>query len=263
MTFITHYDDPAPVKDPEPSPNPDPKPEGKFMTQTQLNEMVEKRVAKMKSDNRQMLSKLESLQGSMQTDTEGREAMELELDELRQRTLTQDEIQKREAKKAADKYTKDLEVAQEDAKTWQGEYNNLRISYEINAASAEHKVLPESYELVEAFIRPNTKMVDIRDDEGVITGKSETMVNFSDVDSEGKPIVAQMTVPAVLKRMSDLPEKYGNLFEGQKISGTGGTSGGAGPTGKIDPSKMDTEAYIKLRKENPQAALGSFQSGLR
>ncbi len=67
-----------------------------------------------------------------------------------------------------------------------------------------------------------------------------------------------MTVPATLKRMSELPEKYGNLFEGQKISGTGGGSGSGVPTGKIDPSKLDTEAYIKLRMENPQAALGSF-----
>ncbi len=144
--FTTHYDDPTPPKDPDPSPNPDPeaKPEGKFMTQEHLDDIIEKRVAKMKSENRQMLTKLESLQGSMKTDTEGREALETELEDLRQRTLSQDEIAKREAKKASDKYTTDLEAAKVDAKTWQGEYNNLRIAHEINHASAKYKVLPES-----------------------------------------------------------------------------------------------------------------------
>lgn len=250
--FTTHYDDS------EGDPKGDPKEPEKTFNQTQLNEIVEKRVAKMKSENRQMLSKFESLQGSLKTDNEGREALEIELDELRQRTLTQDEIQKREAKKAADKYTTDLEAAQSDAKTWKGEYNDLRISYEIKGASAHSKVLPESFELVEAFLRPNTKMIEVRDDEGVTTGKTQTMVDFSDVDSEGKPIIAQMTVPDTLKRMSELPEKYGNLFEGKKISGTGRTSGGSGPTGKLDPSKMDTDTYIKFRKENPDAALDSI-----
>lgn len=260
--FITHYDDSegdgkGEPKKPEGG-EPPKTPEGKFMTQEHLDDIIEKRVAKMKSENRQMLSKLESLQGSMKTDTEGREALETELEELRQRTLSQEEIQKREAKKASDKYIMDLEAAQVDAKTWQGEYNNLRIAHEINSASAKYKVLPESYELVESFIRPHTKLIDVKDDDGNTTGSLESMVEFADHDEDGKSITVQMTVPATLKRMSELPQRYGNLFEGQKISGTGGTSGGAGPTGKLDPSKLDTEAYIKLRKENPQAALGSF-----
>ncbi len=253
--FVTHYDD---SEGETKTPGGETKEPEKTFNQAQLNEVVEKRVAKMKSENRQMLTKFETLQLTLKTDSEGREAMEIEMEDLRQRTLTQDEIQKREAKKAADKYTKDLEVAKSDAETWKSEYNGLRISYEINGASADNKVLPESYEMVEAFLSPNTKLVELRDGEGVGTGKYESMVDFSDVDSEGKPIVAQMTVPAVLKRMSELPEKYGNLFEGQKISGTGGSSGSSGPTGKVDPSKMSTEDYIKYRKENPQAALGSF-----
>lgn len=263
--FITHYDDSEGgegdgTKKPEGDEGKQ-TPEGKFMTQIQLNDMVEKRVAKMKQENRQMLSKFESLQQSIQTDTEGREALEVELEDLRQRTLSQDEIQKREAKKASDKYSKDLEAAKADAEIWQGEYNDLRISHEINHASAEHKVLPESYELVESFLRPNTKLVEIRDEEGKPTGKLENTVDFSDIDSEGKPIIVQMSVTQVLKRMSELPEKYGNLFEGQKISGTGGSSG-SGPTGKLDPSKMSTEEYIAYRREHPQAALGVVQLGL-
>ncbi len=260
--FITHYDD-SEVKEDEPKDKPDggdpsKTPEGKFMTQEHLDELFEKRVAKMKSENRQMLSKLESLQGSIKTDSEGREALEIELEELRLRTLSQDEITKREAKKASDKYTMDLEAAKVDAKTWQGEYNNLRIMHEINSASAKYKVLPESYEMVESFIRPHTKLVDVKDEDGNSTGSLESLVEFSDHDDDGKSITVQMTVPATLKRMSELPQRYGNLFEGQKISGTGGSSGSGAPSGKIDPSKLDTEAYIKFRKENPQAALGSF-----
>lgn len=253
--FVTHYEEPTPEPTPEPSPNPEPKPE-KSYNQTEVNGFVEKRVAKMKQENRQMLSKFEALQQSIQTDSEGREALETELDELRQRTLSQDEIQKREAKKASDKYSKDLDTAQKAAETWQGEYNDLRIKHEINSASAKNKVLPESYELVESFIQPHTKLVDLRDSDGNPTGELQSMVDFADHDDEGKSITVHMSVPDTIKRMSELPQKYGNLFEGQKIGGTGTSSGTNNTSGKLDPSKMSTEEYIAYRKENPQAALG-------
>lgn len=255
-TFITHYDDKT--SDGVTLPEKTPEPKEKTFTQEQVNDFVEKRLGKMKAAERQTLQKFEALQGTIQTDSEGREALETELEELRQRTLSQDEIQKREAKKASNKYSKDLEAAQKDAKTWQGEYNNLRISHEINSASASNKVLNQSLGMVESFLRPNTKLVEVRDDEGKATGSYKSVVDFSDVDSEGKPITVQMSIPEVLKRMSELPDQYGNLFEGQKIGGTGSTSGTGNPTGSIDPSKLSTEDYLKLRKENPAAALGSY-----
>ena len=251
--FITHYADSESGDVP-----PEPKPAAeKTFNQTQVNDVVEKRVAKMKAENRQMLQKFESLQANMQTNSEGREAMETELEELRQRTLSQDEIQKREAKKAQDKYSKDLEVAQASAKTWQNDYNDLRISNEITSASAGTKVLKQSYGMVESFLRPNTKLVELRDENGDPTGSYEGVVDFADNDDDGKPIVVQMSIPQAIKRMSDLPDKYGNLFEGQKIGGTGTNSGSGTPGSKADPSKMSTEDYLKFRKENPQAALGS------
>lgn len=258
--FITHYDDNTSdnaddTKKPEGDDNKQ-TPEGKLMTQTQIDQIVEKRVAKMKQQNRQTLTQLETLQSSTKMDTEGREALEIELEELRVRTLSQDEIQKREAKKVSDKYSVDLKTAQEDSTVWQDRYNNLRISYEINTAAAKNKVVSQSLGMVESFLRPNTKLVENRDNDGKGTGTFEPIVDFTDVDSEGKAIVVQMSVPDTIKRMSELPEQYGNLFEGQKISGTGGTSGSSGSSGSIDPSKLDTDAYLKLRKENPQAALG-------
>ncbi len=256
-TFTTHYDDPT-TPTGESLPEKTPALEEKTFNQTQLNEIVEKRIGKMKSENRTMLSKFETLQQSIKLDSEGREAMETELEDLRQRTLSQDEIQKREAKKASDKYSRELDAAQKDAQTWQGEYNNLRISHEINSASASNKVLSQSLGMVESFLRPNTKLVEVRDDDGQATGSYQSVVDFSDVDSEGKPITVQMSIPEVIKRMAELPDQYGNLFEGQKIGGTGGSSGTNPATGSVDPSKMSTEEYLKFRKENPAAALGSY-----
>lgn len=260
--FVTHYDDNTSGDDdgknkkPEDNAGVKNPPEGKLMTQTQIDQIVEKRVAKMKQQNRQTLTQLESLQSSAQLDTEGRDALESELEDLRARTLSKDEIQKREVKKVADKYTADLETAQKDSTVWQDRYNSLRISYEINSAAAKHKVVSQSVPVVESFLRPNTKLVEGRDDSGNPTGTFEPVVDFADVDSDGKAIVVQMSVPDTIKRMSELPDQYGNLFEGQKISGTGGTSGSGGPTGSLIPSKLSTEDYLKLRKENPRAALG-------
>ena len=257
--FVTHYDDTT-GKDvdtikPE-DVDIDKAPEGKLMTQPQIDQIVEKRVAKMKQQNRQTLTQLETLQSSAKMDTEGRATLEAELEELRIRTLSQDEIQKRDAKKVADKYSVDLKTAQQDSTVWQDRYNNLRIKYEINTAASKNKVVSQSLGMVESFLRPNTKLVENQDDKGKGIGTFEPIVDFDDVNSEGKAIVVQMSVPDTIKRMSELPEKYGNLFEGQKISGTGGSSGSSGSSGTIDPSKMSTEEYLKFRKENPRAALG-------
>ena len=228
----------------------------KTFNQTEVNTFVEKRVGKMKAENRQMLSKFEALQQSIKTDSEGRDALETELEELRVRTLSQDEIQKRETKKVADKYIADLKSAQEGSTVWQNRYDDLRISYEINTAAAKNKIASQSLPMVESFLRPNTKLVEIRDDDGKSTNIFESVVDFADIDSEGKSIIVQMSIPDTIKRMSELPDLYGNLFEGQKVSGTGGSSGSSGPTGSLIPSKLSTEEYLKLRKENPRAALG-------
>lgn len=228
---------------------------GKMMTQAQIDKIVADRTDRYRGQNRKMLTQLEDLQGTAKLSAEERDALNVEVEELRKRTLSQTEIEKREAKKATEKYQKELVAAQETATTWQGRYDNLRISYEIKGAAVSNKVLPQSLNLVESFLRPNTKLVEKSDEEGKGTGQFETVVDFADQDSEGKPITTTMTIPEVIKRMSELPDLYGNLFEGSKSGGLGGNSGtGGGRPG--DPSKMSTEEYIKYRKENPQAALG-------
>ncbi len=259
MLFVTHYDDTlqgADTVEGTPDPNKKTEPEGKLVTQAQIDTIVEKRVAKMKQQNRQLLTKLEELESSSSITAEDREALKIEVLELRERTMSADEITKRESVKAQKVYEAQLVTAQETAQTWQSRYENQRISYEISSAASANKVLPQSLGLVESFLRPNTKLTEDRDDDGKATGTFSSVVDFGDVDSEGKTITVQMTIPEVLKRMSELPEQYGNLFEGQKIGGTGGTSGSGGSGSTQDPSKMSTEEYLKLRKENPEAALG-------
>jgi hypothetical protein len=73
------------------------------------------------------------------------------------------------------------------------------------------------------------------------------------VNKEGKEIELNLTVNEAVKRMKQI-ERYGNLFEGDKKGGTGGSGSSGGGTGKSDMAKLaadtDQAGYREARKKN-------------
>ncbi len=67
-----------------------------------------------------------------------------------------------------------------------------------------------------------------------------------------------MSPSECVKKMKEEPS-FWNLFKPNVVAGIGGSSGAdvssAGRGGKVDLSKLTSEEYRRLRKENP-AALG-------
>jgi hypothetical protein len=56
--------------------------------------------------------------------------------------------------------------------------------------------------------------------------------------------------------MKELPSLFGNLFKSNIVSGVGAgtaTGGNMSGSGRVDPKKISTEQYMRLRKENPEA----------
>lgn len=231
-------------------------PAGKFYTDDQINDIVVKRSSKARKAQQAALEQLEALRETVNMSEAEKEKLEEQIDTLRKQTLTAEEIAKREAKKAKDLYENQLTQAQESAKTWEQRHNELKINYEINSAAQKHGVLNPSIPFLEAFLRNKVSLKPTTDEEsGKIQG-FETLVDFNDQGADGKPIDVQLSVDETVKRMKELPEVYGHLFQSGGSGGLGGSSGTPGGTkGGFRPG-MTQEEYMKARKENPSAVYG-------
>jgi len=193
-------------------------PEGKMYTQDQINTMIQDRVNKLNEKNRTLLEQLEAKETSFQGTAAEKEALAAELEEFRQRTLSQSEIEKREAEKARKKYETDLKTAQETGSQWESRFRGLQFNTEVQAAAMKHGVMPTSVPLLAAYLKNSANV--LVDDDGI-----RTEVDFDDTGADGKPFTAKLTVDDAVKRMKELPEQWGNLFTAHLKAGLGGSAG--------------------------------------
>ncbi|NJL71455.1 MAG: hypothetical protein HC888_07465, partial [Candidatus Competibacteraceae bacterium] len=125
----------------------------KTFSQADLDRIVQERVGKLNEKNRTLLEQMEQLQTTFKGSDEQRQALEGQLEELRQRTLSQTEIEKREAEKARRKYEADLKTAQDTGAQWESRFRGLQFDTEVQAAALKHGVMPTSIPLLSAFLR--------------------------------------------------------------------------------------------------------------
>ena len=260
--YLLHYDNDGGAGDDDGGgdddpPNDDPGDKVVTMKQKELDELVVKRTEKARKQQRETLKNFERLQKHLALEGKKSEALELEIEKLRKQTLTAEEIAKREAKKAKDAYEGRLTQTEAAAKEWERRYGDLKINYEITSASQKHRVVPQQIPFLESYLRPRTKLSENKDDDGNLLGHI-AMIDFDDVGADGKPVQTTLSVDDTIKRMKELPDMYGHMFEASGNGGVGGSSGRPGAKGKGGfRSGMSQEEYNKLRKENPEALYNS------
>ena len=224
----------------------------KTFTQEEVNTFLakEKRktveVQKKLADQLQTLKKTAELSGDEKTD------LEKQITDLESKYLTSDELARQSADKATKKHQKEADDLVNDRDSWKNRYTRATINVAITQAATTNDAI--SAEQITALLQPTTKIVEKVDDAGKPTGIYEPRVKFQDVDKDEKPITLDLSVPAAVKRMTELPQ-YGNLFKGGKTGGLGSTGGVNGKGGKIDVAKIareDPALYRKLRKEQPE-----------
>lgn len=230
---------------------------GKTYTEEDINRIVQKRTSKARAAQRKALERLENLEKNLKMTNEEREELEQEIETLRKQTLSAEEIAKREKKKAAEQYEAKLSEAEKSAQRWQSQYNDLRINREISDAAREFGVTAQGVPFLESFLKPSTGLVEVKDDEtGEVKGL-DAVVDFEDIGEDDKPVKVQMSVRDTVKRMKELPDKYGHLFSAPNSGGVGGSSGSGDSKSKSGYRPgMTPEEYAKLRKENPEAIYG-------
>jgi flagellar biosynthesis GTPase FlhF len=249
MLWFACYDDP-PVVDP---PAVDPPIDDPIKTQEQLNSVLKREKEKFRKDREKLAKQLEDHKNSARLTQEQKEALEAQIEELRNQTMTAEERARHQLTKTQKEAEEKLLHATGSAKNWENRYQDLRIGYEISSAAVLCDVLPNSVQFVEALLRPRTRLVQEIDAEGKPIDHFTAKVKFDDTDKDGKPITLDLQIGEAVKRMKELPEKYGNLFKGTASSGLGGNTGTPGK--KPNVAKMTTEEYMEARKKDP-ASIG-------
>jgi len=217
-------------------------------TQEQVNTMMAEERRKMQEKQRKTLGDLDNLKNKASMTAKEKSELEKKIEELNNQYLTAEEKARRAEEEAEKKRADQIQTLTIERDGWAQKHSTLVVQTAIvNAAAAEKAV---QHEQILALVGPKTRLVERLDDEGKPTGEYEPKVSFPDKNKKNEDIVLELSVPEAVKRMKELPQ-YGNLFEGTKIGGLGG-SGSQSKGGKVDLAKMakeDPAAYRELRKK--------------
>lgn len=170
-------------------------------------------------------------------------------DDLESQYKTQKELEEQRVKKLQDDHKKQLETAQGDVKVYKSKYATLLTDTSLlEAVATADEVIPGQ---LKKFLKPDTFLTDELDESGKATGNQVVKVNFDDVDAAGKAIKLVLSPSEAIKRMKELPERFGNFFKGVGVGGVGAANGKGGAAAGSMPS--DTGAYIAQRKAQNKA----------
>ncbi len=226
----------------------------KMFNQEQVNTMMAEERRKQQDKQRVMVTELETLKKSTSLTKKEKETLEKRLEDLQTQHMTTEEKARRAEETAEKKRTEEVGVLTEERNSWQIKHAKLVINTAIVGAASDNKAI--QHEQITALIGPKTKLVEKLDEDGKPTGDYEPRVAFPDKDKDDKPVILNLTVSDAVKRMKEL-EQYGNLFEGGKVGGLGGT-GSQTMGGNIDITeiaKKDPAKYRELRKKRETGSL--------
>lgn len=180
---------------------------------------------------------------------EERDAATRRADELESQFKTEKQLADERAQKLINDHKKLTETLSKERDEARRAHSDLMIDVELGRESAlAEELIPGQ---LSKFLRPDTELADELGEDAKPTGRRVVRVSFDDVDKDGKPVKLKLPVKDALKRMKELPDRFGNFFKGIGAGGVGGGNGsGAGGSGELP---KDTNAYLAQRKKNQEA----------
>lgn len=240
-SIVCFDNDPAdPPADPAGDPPNDPP---RVFSQDELNKILAEDKRKHKAQYEKIEAQYKTLLDKNNLSTEERVKLEESLEDVRKQLRSKEEQAKYEKKQLEDRLNQTVNELQQKVSQAESKYTHLLVTRALKDAAVGGDAF--NAEQVVTLLVPHVKLVD-----------EKPMIEFPDVDGDtGEPIVTQMSPDDAIKRMKQLPEKWGNLFKSNIVSGIGGSSNtGAGPgNGRVDVKKLTPEQYMKMRRENPSA----------
>jgi hypothetical protein len=219
-------------------------------TQDDVNRMLA-------DDRRKHQAKLDQVQRTLTETLEGknlsvreRESLAAQVETLAAEKRTREEQLVHEKTQMEKQYGKQLADSNKALADAQALYHSEKTERALtDAASGNDAFRPEQ---VVTVLRPYTRLEPIKDEKGKIVGQ-KVLIDFPDTDEDGQPTKVVHTPESAVRRMRELPKKYGNLFNSGVVSGIGSQATAGGPGGgPIDPRKLTQAQYLKIRAERPE-----------
>jgi ElaB/YqjD/DUF883 family membrane-anchored ribosome-binding protein len=229
--------------------------------QDELNSMMANNRKSLQQKNQQLIDQLQQLRETATMSTQAKEELEARIEELQTQYMSKEEIAKREADKLSKQYAKDIEKLTGETKKWQSLYTSSTTQRALMDAAVAGEALPQAVAQICAILGPRTHIVEDLDASGQGKGTFSPVVKFDDTDSDGNPVVLDLTPKKAIERMKELPEQYGNLFKGDNAGGLG--EGNAGLRGerapKLNDILSDPAKYQEWRKKNPDLDISKLR----
>jgi len=198
----------------------------KTFTQEDLNKILAKEKRMYEERNQKLINDLKAIQDSATMTVQEKEALEARIEDLQKATMTKEELAQREQAKAKKQYEDNLKALEVEATSWKSRYTKETIARSIlDEAVKSEAYAPE--QLVE-LLGTRSKLAPVLGDDGKPTNEFVTKISFDDVDQDQKSVTLELTVSETLKRMKEIPNRFGNLFKSNVNSGAGGANNGAG-----------------------------------
>ena len=231
--------------DPPPPPPPPPPEPPKTFTQEEVNTFLAEDRRKHKAQVEKYIQDLEKMKESKNLTEKERTTLQQRIDDLNTQVLTKEQQLERERNKLQNEHKSALDKEQADKESWKSRYHDSQIIRAIQDAAIRQEAFSPA-QLV-PLLKPDARLVEDTDADGQPIGTFSPRVKFRDVDSEGKPVVLDLSIEEAVKRMKELPDQYGNLFKSGLVSGLGGT--GSVPGGRFDQSRLKEMDEYKRNRE--------------
>lgn len=236
---------PPPANDPPPPPPPPPK----TFTQEQLNKILAEDKRKHQEQVKATVEQLEEMKKTVQLTEEQRVALEGRIETLSNSLLTKEEQAKQELAKKDKELKSAVDGLSKERDQWKNNYSSEVITNQILRASSVHKVVSSDQML--DLLMPKTRLVEVLGSDGKTVVGHAPKVKFRAPNEKGEDVELDLTIEETIKRMKDLPERFGNLFESGVTGGLGGkgsSGGGSGGSNITDLAKQSPEAYRANRQ---------------
>lgn len=225
-----------------------PSPVIKTFSQDQVNKMLAEDRRKHKEQVQQTVTTLEEFKKNHQLTEQQKADLEQKLEVLNNSLLTEQEKAKQELQKKEKEFKSSQETTAKERDQWKGRYETETTRNQILQAARTHKVLKDE-QLME-LLMPKARLVEVLGPDGKTSIGYAPKVKFRDKNEKGEDVELDLSIEDTVKRMRELPDRFGNLFE-SGMNGGLGASGSAGQGGQADMNAIlnDPERYRQHRQK--------------
>lgn len=195
-----------------------------------------------KAANKQQLERLEALSSQLRGTAEAKSQLETEIEELRTRALTAEELKSREVQITKTQAAAELAAEKKQVEYWQNQFKSTVLENQLHAALVGAGAEFGTLAVAKTFLAASARVVDSKTDTGI---RHEVRVQMHSLTADGAPIVLDLSPTEAVTKMKETPTMK-TLFQSEVKSGAG-SSGSAGRS-KVNPVDMSDAEYMAQRK---------------